>query len=223
MPTRSCSALSWICRALRSLASRAPSGSSRSRTLGPRTSARASATRCCWPPESVERLLPGPLLHLDQGERLADPGPYLLLGGVRVPQPERDVVPHRHEREQRVVLEDRVDRALVRSHVGDVDAVQQDLALGRLLEAGDHPQRRGLPAARGPQQGEELPARDVEVDARNRLELPERLLQPYQPDLAAAAARCQRLLSVVQAHIRPVGRSRVERRYKCGHDMVSKG
>ena len=47
----------WIrfrksCICLRSLRSRAPSGSSRRRTRGLHTSARASATRCCWPPES---------------------------------------------------------------------------------------------------------------------------------------------------------------------------
>jgi hypothetical protein len=36
----------------RSLASRSLKGSSNSRTLGSRTTARAKATRCCWPPES---------------------------------------------------------------------------------------------------------------------------------------------------------------------------
>ena len=41
-----------ICRFLRRSASIADSGSSRSSTLGSTTSARASATRCCWPPES---------------------------------------------------------------------------------------------------------------------------------------------------------------------------
>ena len=40
------------CSCLRSLASSAPSGSSSSSTSGRSTSARASATRCCWPPES---------------------------------------------------------------------------------------------------------------------------------------------------------------------------
>ena len=36
----------------RSLRSSAPSGSSRSSTLGRFARARASATRCCWPPDS---------------------------------------------------------------------------------------------------------------------------------------------------------------------------
>ena len=45
-------AFSSSCMRLRSLRSSAPSGSSRSSTRGLFTSARASATRCCWPPES---------------------------------------------------------------------------------------------------------------------------------------------------------------------------
>ena len=51
MPTSRWIRLSSICIASRSLRSRAASGSSRSRALGRLTSARASATRCCWPPD----------------------------------------------------------------------------------------------------------------------------------------------------------------------------
>ena len=47
----------WIrfsssCISLRSFRSSAPSGSSSRSAAGRLTSARASATRCCWPPES---------------------------------------------------------------------------------------------------------------------------------------------------------------------------
>ena len=52
MPTCSWSALSSTLSDRRSLASSAPSGSSSSSTAGCRTSALASATRCCWPPDS---------------------------------------------------------------------------------------------------------------------------------------------------------------------------
>ena len=45
------------------------------------------------------------------------------------------------------MLEDRVDVALVRRDAGDRLAGEEDLALGRLLEAGDHPQGRRLAAA----------------------------------------------------------------------------
>src|SRR6516225_3333107 len=52
MPTRSCSAFSSILSERRSFASSAPSGSSSSSTAGLSTSARASAIRCCCPPDS---------------------------------------------------------------------------------------------------------------------------------------------------------------------------
>jgi hypothetical protein len=42
-------------------------------------------------------------------------------------------------REQRIVLKHGVDVALVRRHRAHVDAVKEDLARGRSLEAGDHP------------------------------------------------------------------------------------
>ncbi len=45
---------SWSCS--RSLRSSAPRGSSRRRTLGRFTRARARATRCCWPPGQLARL-----------------------------------------------------------------------------------------------------------------------------------------------------------------------
>src|SRR6202012_5908902 len=54
IPTRSCSALSSTLSDRRSLASSAPRGSSSCRTDGFSTSARARATRCCWPPDSCD-------------------------------------------------------------------------------------------------------------------------------------------------------------------------
>src|SRR6266496_2415310 len=52
MPTSCWIAFISSCICLRSFRSSAPSGSSRSSTRGRLTSARARATRCCWPPES---------------------------------------------------------------------------------------------------------------------------------------------------------------------------
>ena len=54
MPTRSCSAFSSTFSERRNFASSAPSGSSRSSTLGLSTSALASATRCCCPPDNCD-------------------------------------------------------------------------------------------------------------------------------------------------------------------------
>ena len=85
-------------------------------------------------------------------------------GDLLAAQPEGDVLVDRQVREQRVVLEDRVDVALVGRQPGDVLALELDRALGRLLEAADHPQRRGLAAAARAEEAEELAVADLEVD-----------------------------------------------------------
>jgi hypothetical protein len=56
----------------------------------------------------------------------------------------------------------------VRRRARHVVAVEQDLALGRALEAGDEPQRRRLAAARRAEHREELAARHLELDAVDR-------------------------------------------------------
>ena len=94
--------------------------------------------------------------------------------------------------EQRVVLEDGVDVAVERRATRDILAVQLDGALGGQLEAGDHPQDRGLARARRTQQGEELAVEHVEVHAVHgcdrSLAVPELLAQPSQGD--RHARRC---------------------------------
>ena len=99
-----------------------------------------------------------------------DLGGFDLLG----PQAEGDVVEHRHVGEEGVLLEHRVDVALVRRDVGHVDAFEHDTPARRPLEAGDHLQQRGLAAPRRSEQGEELTAPDGEVgpvDGHERAEL----------------------------------------------------
>jgi hypothetical protein len=87
--------------------------------------------------------------------------------------------------EERVVLEDRVDVALVRRRVGDVAPVEQDASIGRLLEAGDEAQGRRLAAARRAEQREELAAGDAEVEVIDRRHVGEVLRQFDQLNLAA--------------------------------------
>src|SRR4029077_6489843 len=103
IPTSRWIRFSSTCIAWRSLRSRAPSGSSSRSALGLLTRARASATRCCWPPESslggrAPRLVPagkvpGPPLatpaQIDDLQHLADPARDLVLGGLLAPQAER--------------------------------------------------------------------------------------------------------------------------------------
>ena len=98
-------------------------------------------------------------------EDLGDAALQLALGDALPLEPEGDVVLDRHVREERVALEHRVDVALVRRQPDDVLVAQVDVALGRLLEAADHAQRRRLAAARRAEQREERAARDLDRDS----------------------------------------------------------
>ena len=116
------------CISLRSFRSRAPSGSSSSSAAGRLTSARASATRCCWPPESW------PGLRLSMPSSRTDASASATRSSTSAPadlldlEPEGDVLPDRHVREERVGLEDHVHVPLGGGHVGHVAALEQDPA-----------------------------------------------------------------------------------------------
>ena len=111
MPTSRWICLSSICISRRSLRSRAPSGSSSSSTLGRLTRARASATRCRWPPESwVGRRSPYPPSRTVSSAASAR-SRRSAAGHLLHPQAVLHVGEHVHVREQRVVLEDGVDVA----------------------------------------------------------------------------------------------------------------
>src|SRR5207302_7160763 len=104
-------------------------------------------------------------VELDERQRLLDPALDLRLGHLADAQPEGHVLEHFVVRKQRVVLEDRVDVALVGRQRRHVLVLEQQLAAVGLLEAGDDAQRRGLAAAGGPEEGQELRAADREIDA----------------------------------------------------------
>ncbi len=99
----------------------------------------------------------------DERERLLDPAGRLARRHLRHLETEADVVPHRHVREERVRLEDRVDAAAVRRQPVDALVADLDLAADRVHEAADQIQRRRLSAARRAEQAEELAFADVEV------------------------------------------------------------
>jgi hypothetical protein len=83
----------------------------------------------------------------DLDERLGRSPRPLRLGDLLDLEAVLDVLLHRHVREQRVVLEDRVDVALEGWLLGHVDAGELDGAGRGQLEAGDHAQDRGLARA----------------------------------------------------------------------------
>ena len=164
-PSRACSSISSNRVSSRSFRSSAASGSSSSSTRGRLASARASATRWRWPPESWSRLARAEAFELHQRQHLVDARRDLGLRQAVLLQAEGDVARDRQMREQRVALEHHVDRPPVRRHAGDVLAVEQDAALVGRLEAGEHAQQRGLAAAGRAEQREELALVDVERHA----------------------------------------------------------
>ena len=78
----------------------------------------------------------------------------------------------------------------MRQHLGDVLAAEQDAALVRRLEAGEHAEQRGLAAAAGPQQRKELAGPDVERDAVDGTEVAERLGHALDAQQRLAGREC---------------------------------
>ena len=92
-------------------------------------------------------------------------------------------------RKEGVVLEDRVDVALVSGQARDIASVENDASGGRLLEARDHPQAGRLAATRRPEQGEELAFPDLQVDPGHRDHIAEGLTYAFQADLGGDRSR----------------------------------
>ena len=114
MSSRRWSSFSSTRISARSLASRFDSGSSKRSTEGEKTKARASATRCCWPPESLAALRRAEVAQLDQVERLAHARRHLGVRPLPHPQAVGDVVEHAHVRPDGVRLEDHRQAAVAR-------------------------------------------------------------------------------------------------------------
>ena len=165
--SRSRARISWLV-----VESRLPVGSSAKTTVGLETSARAMATRCCWPPESSAGrcVLPvGEADALDDGVR-----PVLVDLAAGELEREDDVLLGREHGEEVEELEDEADvlapelGQLGVPELRDGGAVDLDLALGRAVEAGEDVHERRLAGARRAHDGGELAALDVERDAAQR-------------------------------------------------------
>ena len=120
------------------------------------------------PAGEVGRLAVEVLGQLQHGGGLVDLGLDGALVDPGEGQRERHVLAHRHVRVERVGLEHHRDVAVLGCLVVDHLAVDAQLALGDVLEPGDHVERRGLPAARGADQDDELAVGDGQVEVVDR-------------------------------------------------------
>ena len=81
-----------------------------------------------------------------------------------------------------MALEHHAEAAVARLEIVDDASVDADLARGRILEAGDHAQRRGLAAAGRPDEDDELAVLDGEAQVPDRDDGAEGLVQIAQLD-----------------------------------------
>src|SRR5439155_19339234 len=129
------------------------------------------------------------LLQTDEGKRFVDAARRLGAVDAIHLEPERDVVVHRHVREERVRLEDGVDRTLVRRQRVNPVPAQPDRPVAWSDEAADQVELRRLAATRGAEQAEELAVRDLEVELADGDVAAVTLRHPAQLDPGAARVR----------------------------------
>ena len=86
-----------------------------------------------------------------------------MLRHAAHPEREADVLVDRHVRVERIALKHHGDVAVAGVDIVHQLAVHDDVAFRRIFEAGDHPHRRGLAAARRAEKDDELLVGDVEV------------------------------------------------------------
>ena len=162
------------------------------------TSARASATRCCWPPDSSWGRRRSRRAEPHLLERLSDGAPDLGGGPGPHPQPERDVLEDGQVRKQRVVLEDGVDVPPVR---GSPSTRSTRIETDPPVWASKPATMRsvgGLPAAARAQEGDELPTRDVERHGIERDDFPNLFVTSRELEVRKVSPR-GRLLVVFES------------------------
>ena len=92
----------------------------------------------------------------------------LVLGDLLELKRKRHVLVYRHVGVQSVALEHHGDVAVLGRHVVDALAIDEHVARGNVLQAGDHAHRRGLTAARGANENDELLVMHGEVKVLHR-------------------------------------------------------
>src|SRR5690606_10475723 len=103
-------------------------------------------------------------------------------------------------RKESVLLEDGVDRAQVGRLVAHLNAVDVDLAAGRVFKSRNHPERGGLAAPAGPKERQELSRPHRERDAVDGHHVAKALCQLHQLDQLAAIVLRQVIIPPTGTH-----------------------
>ena len=139
--------------------------------------ARAIASRCRWPPDSITPALADVgVVALrqprDELVRRRGAGRRLDLGVARLRPAEADVLARRGGEDHRLLRHQReLPPQVGARHLAQVDAVERDPARVRVEEAHQELEDRGLARARRPDQRHRLARRDPQVEAVERRRL----------------------------------------------------
>ena len=154
--------------------SRLPVGSSANTTVGWETSARAIATRCCWPPDSSDGRCRRRSVRPTRSSRFSKNDRVGLLAGDR--QRQRHVLLGGQHRQEVEELEDEADvLAAQQRHVAvgerpDVLTRDPDRPAGRLVERRKEVHQGGFARTGGAHHGDELAGLHVEGDPLQRVD-----------------------------------------------------
>ena len=158
--------------------SRLPVGSSARISAGFVTSARATAARCCWPPESSFGTCRARSARPTAASAASARARRSRRPDAHVGERQLDVRERRGARDQVEALEDEADLAAAHarerrasSSVAHVDAVEPVPAARRHVEAADDVHQRRLARARRAHDRDEVAALDGQRDAAQRVHL----------------------------------------------------
>ena len=156
--------------------------------------ARAIATRCCWPPESSAGVWCSRPVRPTCASASIASSRRSGRGHAAIDQRQLDILGGGGARQQIVALEDEADVQIAQDgapaaiELAGVDAEKRVAAGARRIEAADDVHRRRLARAGRTHDGDELAARDVEIDAGQRID-PGLALAVALPDLVEGDER----------------------------------
>jgi hypothetical protein len=100
----------------------------------------------------------------------------MISRGIRATcRGEAEIVRNAQMRIEAIALEHHGDIALARAQIVDPPAADQDIAVRRILQAGDHAQQRALAAPGGAEEHREAAAVDGEIESGDDLDVVELL------------------------------------------------